>query len=59
MQLKEVRGQEDIDALLEQVAPEQKAVIANLNAELGDDTDAVTILRMNPETLGSNLPGGH
>lgn len=47
MQLTEVRGQEDIDALLGQVAPEQKAVIANLKTELGDDTDAVTILRMN------------
>ena len=47
MQLKEVRGQEDIDSLLGQVAPEQRAVIANLKAELGDDTDAVTILRMN------------
>ena len=49
MRITEVRNQDDIDAILEEVTPAQKAVIGELKAEFGDDTDAVTFLRLDPK----------
>ena len=48
MRVTEVRTEDDIDAVLEEVAPVQKAVIGDLKAEFGGDTDAVTVRRLNP-----------
>ena len=47
MRIIEVRGQDDMDAILKEVTPIQKAVIAELKTEFGEDTDAVTVLRLN------------
>lgn len=46
MQISEVRNHADIDAISEEVTPVQKAVIEELRSEFGEDTDAVTVLRL-------------
>ena len=46
MRITEVRNQDDIDAILEEVAPAQKTVIMELKTEFGEDIDAVTFLRL-------------
>ena len=48
MQITEVRTEDDIDAILQDVAPVQKVVIDELRAEFGGDTDAITVRRLEP-----------
>ena len=48
LRITEVRTEGDIDAVLEEVAPVQKAVIGELKTELGGDTDAITVRRLDP-----------
>ena len=49
LRITEVRSEEGIDAVLEEIAPIQKAVIEDLKTEFGGDTDAITVRRMNPK----------
>ena len=49
MRIAEVRDEDDIDAVVEEVAPVQKAVIAELKTEFGGDTDAITVRRLDPK----------
>ena len=49
MRITEVRTEDDIDAVLEEVAPIQKAVISELKTEFGGDTDAITVRRLDPK----------
>ena len=46
MRITEVRSQADIDAILEEVALVQKAVIGELKTEFCEGTDAVTVRRL-------------
>ena len=48
MQITEIRTEDDIDSVLEEVAPVQKVVIDELRAEFGGDTDAITVRRLDP-----------
>ena len=48
MQITEVRTEDDIDAVLEEVAPVQKIVISELRTEFGGDTEAITVRRLDP-----------
>ena len=48
MQITEVRTEDDIDAVLKEVAPVQKVVISELRTEFGGDTDAITVRRLDP-----------
>ena len=45
----EVRTEDDIDAVLREVAPKQRAVIGDLKTEFGGDTDAITVRRLEPK----------
>ena len=45
----EVRTEDDIDAVLKEVAPKQMAVIGDLKSEFGGDTDAITVRRLDPK----------
>ena len=47
MRIAEVRNESDMDELIRVMPPEQKPVIARLKSEFGDETDAVTLLRLN------------
>ena len=49
LRITEVRTEDDIDAVLEEVAPVQKAVIGDLKTEFGGDTDAITVRRLDPK----------
>ena len=49
LRITEVRSEDDIDAVLEEVAPVQEAVIGDLRTEFGGDTDAITIRRLDPK----------
>ena len=49
MRITEVRNEEDIDAVVEEVSPIQKGVIAELKTEFGGDIDAITVRRLNPK----------
>ena len=49
LQITEVRTEDEIDALLGEVTPVQKAVIGDLKAEFGGDTDAITVRRLDPK----------
>ena len=49
MRITEVRTEADINAVLEEVAPVQKAVIDELRTEFGGDTDAITVRRLDPK----------
>ena len=49
MRITEVRTEDDIDAVLEEVAPVQKTVIGELKTEFGGDTDAITVRRLDPK----------
>ena len=49
MRFTEVRTEDDIDAVLEEVAPIQKVVIGELKAEFGGDTDAITVRLLDPK----------
>ena len=46
MRITEVRDQDDIDAILDEMMPVEKAAIMGLKKEFGEDTDAVTFLRL-------------
>lgn len=45
----EVRTEADIDAVLEEVSPAQRAVIGELKTEFGGDTDAIIVRRLDPK----------
>ena len=47
MRFTEIHSQAEMDALLRGMPPEQKAIIAELKTEFSDDTDAITVLRLN------------
>ena len=49
LRITEVRTEDDIDAVLDEVTPVQKAVIGELRAEFGGDTDAITVRRLDPK----------
>ena len=49
LRITEVRTEDDIDAVLEEVTPVQKAVIGELRTEFGGDTDAFTVRRLDPK----------
>ena len=49
LRITEVRTEYDINAVLEEVAPVQKAVIGDLKTEFGGDTDAITVRRLDPK----------
>ncbi|MDE0077735.1 MAG: hypothetical protein OXO50_09460 [Caldilineaceae bacterium] len=49
LRITEVRTEADIDAVLEEVAPVQKAVIGELKTEFGGDTDAIIVRRLDPK----------
>ena len=49
LRITEVRTEDDIDAVLGEVAPVQKAVIGDLKTEFGGDTDAITVRRLDPK----------
>ena len=49
MRITEVRTEDDIDAVLEEVTPVQKVVIGELKSEFGGDTDAITVRRLDPK----------
>ena len=49
LRITEVRTEDDIDAILGEVAPAQKAVIGDLKTEFGGDTDAITVRRLDPK----------
>ena len=55
----EVRTEDEIDAVLEEVAPVQKAVIGDLKAEFGGDTDAITVRRLDPKPWAPGVLGDH
>lgn len=46
LSITEIHNEEDVDAVLGEVAPVQKAVIGDLKTEFGGDTDAVTVRRL-------------
>lgn len=48
----EVRTEADIDAVLEQITPAQKAVIGDLKTEFRGDTDAIIVRRLDPKLWG-------
>ena len=48
LRITEIRTEDDIDAVLEEVTPVQKAVISELKTEFGEDTDAITVRRLDP-----------
>ena len=45
----EVHTEADIDAVLEELTPVQKAVIGELKTEFGGDTDAIIVRRLDPK----------
>lgn len=45
----EVHSEEEIDAVLREESPIQKAVIGDLKAEFRGDTDAITVRRLDPK----------
>ena len=47
VRFEEVRGPDGMNALLERMAPKERATFAALRGEFGDDTDAATVLRVN------------
>ena len=49
LRITEVRTEADIDAVLEEVAPIQKAGIGELKIEFGGDTDAIIVRRLDPK----------
>ena len=49
LRITEVRTEDDIDAVLGEVAPVQKAVIGDLKTEFGGETDAITVRRLDPK----------
>ena len=49
LRITEVRTEDDIDAVLDEVTHVQKAVIGELRAEFGGDTDAITVRRLDPK----------
>ena len=49
LRITEVRTEADIDAVLEEVTPAQKAVIGDLKTEFEGDTDAIIVRRLDPK----------
>ena len=49
LRITEVRTEDDIDAVLGEVAPVEKAVIGDLKTEFDGDTDAITVRRLDPK----------
>ena len=49
LRITEVRTESDIDAVLEEITPVQKAVIGELKTEFGGDTDAIIVRRLDPK----------
>ena len=49
LRITEVRTEDDIDSVLEEVSPVEKAVISDLKSEFCGDTDAITVRRLDPK----------
>ena len=49
LSITEVHTEEEIDAVLGEEAPVQKAAIGDLKTEFGGDTDAITVRRLDPK----------
>ena len=55
----EVHTEADIDAVLEELTPVQKAVIGELKTEFGGDTDAIIVRRLDPKPWDRGVLGYH
>ena len=49
LQITEVRSEDEIDGVLAEMTPAQRAVIGGLKTEFGGDTDAITVRRLDPK----------